>query len=557
MTSRKKKWLVVLSAAAATVALVLFILGRAAAARFEPYIREQAISYLQKRFDSEAEIGALRISLPHLSPYKVFFERGKGTIAHVEGDNVLLRHKGRRDIAPMFVMQRFTFDVDLGTLFDSPKRVHLVTIDGMEINIPPKGERPDFTPDEEKKAEKNTEDSGRTDVLFDEVVINNSMLRLHSRKEGKQPLQFDLHEIRLFSAGRYVAMKYKALLTNAKPPGEIDSEGNFGPWAASEPGDTPLDGNYVFDKADLGVFRGIAGILHSTGTFSGTLDTITAKGEATVPDFRLKTTGHPVALKTKFEVLVDGTNGDTVLRPVIGTLGTTTFTTSGAVIKHEDDQHRTISLDVDMPKGNLRDLLTLAMKGEPFMAGQIALKTKIDIPPLSGKVKEKLLLDGHFEITQGHFLKSKIQDKIDELSRRAQGQPKNMEIDEVVMNMAGAFKMEDQTITFTNLSFAVPGSGVDLNGNYNIDADVVDFHGTLRLDAKISQTLTGWKHWLAKPIDPFFSKKGAGTFVHIQVTGSSKEPKFGREKGSKDEDEDKEQKDEDKRKDEDKKKKEH
>jgi hypothetical protein len=549
MTRKKKKWLLAIGGAAGIAAIVLFFIGRSMATRFEPYIREQAVSYLEKRFNSEAEIGALRISLPRLSPYKILFERGKGTMAHVEGDNILLRHKGRRDIAPMFVMKHFTFDVDLGTLFESPKRIQMVTIDGMEINIPPKGQRPDMTPDDNEIEDDKAAKSASADVLFDEVLIHNSMLAILPRKEGKKPLQFDLHQIRLLSAGKNVAMKYEASLTNAKPPGEIDSKGVFGPWAATEPGDTPLDGGYVFDNADLGVFRGIAGILHSTGTFSGTLDTITAKGEATVPDFRLKKPGRPVPLKTKFEVLVDGTNGNTVLKPVVGTLGTTTFTTSGAVIKHEDDKHRTISLDVDMPKGNLRDILTLAMKGDPFMTGQIAIKTKVDIPPLSGKVKEKLLLDGHFDITNGHFLKSKIQDKIDELSRRAQGQPKNMEIDEVIMRMAGAFKMEDQVITFSNLSFAVPGSGVDLAGNYDIDQDVIDFHGTLKLDAKISETLTGWKRWLAKPIDPFFSKNGAGTFLKIQIVGSSKEPKFGRDK-SKDEEKDE---DDDKDKDKDKK----
>ncbi len=540
MTSKKKKWLLGTGIMAGAVAIVLFFVGRSMAKRFDPYIREQAIDYLQRRFDSQAEIGALRISLPHLSPYRIVFQRGRGILAHVEGRNIQLRHKGRRDIAPMFVMGRFTFDVDLGTIFDSPRRVPLVTIDRMEINIPPKGQRPDLSPDDDDGAE---DDSSDTDILFDEVDVHDSILRILPRQEGKRPLQFDLHEIRLLSAGKNVAMKYKAFLTNAKPPGEIDSEGNFGPWAATEPGDTPLDGTYVFDQADLGVFRGIAGILHSTGNFEGTLDTIVAKGEATVPDFRLKRSDNRVPLKTKFEVLVDGTNGNTELRPVVGTLGSTTFTTSGAVIKHEEDQHRTIRLDVDMPNGNLSDLLKLAMKGEPFMAGRIALKTKIDIPPLSGKVKEKLLLDGQFEITEGHFQRSKIQDQIDTLSRRAQGQPKNMEIDEVILSMAGAFKMEDQTVTFQNLSFAVPGSGIDLAGSYDIEEDVIDFHGTLKLDAKISDTLTGWKHWLAKPIDPFFSKHGAGTFVHIQVTGSSKEPKFGRDKGRQDE-KNSEQKDE-------------
>jgi hypothetical protein len=76
-----------------------------------------------------------------------------------------------------------------------------------------------------------------------------------------------------------------------------------------------------------------------------------------------------------------------------------------------------------MPRGNLRDLLRLAMKGSPFMEGQIFLKTKIDIPPLTGKVREKLELDGQFRILEGKFLRSTIQDKLDSLSRRGQGQP--------------------------------------------------------------------------------------------------------------------------------------
>ena len=63
----------------------------------------------------------------------------------------------------------------------------------------------------------------------------------------------------------------------------------------------------------------------------------------------------------------------------------------------------------------------------------------------------------------------------------------------------------------------------------------VDLHGTLKLQAKVSETMTGWKRWVLKPVDPFFSKQGAGTLLHIQVTGTSKDPKFGRERGKKDE----------------------
>jgi hypothetical protein len=427
----------------------------------------------------------------------------------------------------MFRMKRFAFVVDLGTLFDIQKTVHSVTIDGMEINIPPKGQRPQFDTDDT--------DHERTGVVIEEVLITDSVLRIIPKEKEKKPLQFDLHRVKLESAGKDVAMRYDATLTNAMPPGEIQSKGTFGPWAATEPGNTPLGGEYDFKNANLGVFDAIAGILHSTGQFEGSLDSISVHGQATVPDFSLKSAGNKVPLSTRFDVLVDGTNGNTILRPVVGTLGTTTFTTSGGLIKHEAADHRGITLDVDMPNGNIRDLLTLAMKGAPFMEGKISLKTRIGIPPLNGTVRQKLLLDGSFQLSHAKFLRSNIQEQIDSLSRRGQGKPKDEEIVEVLSGMAGSFKLSNEVITFRSLSFDVPGAGVDLAGSYNLKKDDVDFHGTLKLQAKVSQTMTGWKRWALKPVDPFFSKQGAGTLIHIQVTGSSKGPKFGRDRGKKEE----------------------
>ena len=44
--------------------------------------------------------------------------------------------------------------------------------------------------------------------------------------------------------------------------------------------------------------------------------------------------------------------------------------------------------------------------------------------------------------------------------------------------------------------------------------------------------MSGRKRIALKPVDPFFAKKGAGTFLRIQVTGSSKDPEFGRDRGA-------------------------
>ena len=87
-------------------------------------------------------------------------------------------------------------------------------------------------------------------------------------------------------------------------------------------------------------------------------------------------------------------------------------------------------------------------------------------------------------------------------------------------------------MTLRWLSFGVPGADVDIAGQYDLDKATLDFHGSLKLVAKVSEMVTGWKLWLVKPMDPLFSKHGAGTYLPIKVEGSSHQPKFGREQKS-------------------------
>jgi len=530
MDQQRKKWLIGGILLFAIIAGAILIAASILARRVEPYIRDQAIQYLRERFDSDVELARLQVHVPPALPLRLLFHRGRGALARVEGTDLSLRLHGRSDAPPILAIKRFTFEVDLGELLDTPKTVNRVTLDGLEVQIPPKGERPSLATQESSK-EAQAENAAASRVIIEEVLIRNARLIILPRDRTKIPLRFEIHDLRLESAGKDVAMKYTAVLTNPKPPGQVHSTGVFGPWAADEPGDTPLNGDYLFENADLGIFKGIAGILRSTGKFEGSLSSITARGEATVPDFRLKRAGNPVPLTTRFEVLVDGTNGNTELKPVVATLGSTHFTTTGVVLKHDGDTRKTISLTASMPAANLRDVLLLAMKGSPIMSGTLRLNTKIRIPPLERTVKEKLLLDGTFEITNGKFLRSTIQTKINALSHRGQGKTSNEEIDQAVNRMSGDFKMADQSITFRSLAFAIPGAAVNIGGSVDMDAAMLDFHGALMLDAKISQTQNGWKRWVLKPIDPFFSKRGAGTFLHIKIVGSTQDPQFGLDRG--------------------------
>ena len=196
----------------------------------------------------------------------------------------------RRSGAPqLFSIQKFSFVVDIGSLVSDLKIVDHVQLDGMNINIPPKEDRRPLrsTTGGEQPPQQSTA------VLFRQILIHNGKLKILPKDRTKVPLQFDLQQVTLRSAGTGRAMKYDASLTNPKPPGQIHALGEFGPWAADSPGDSPIKGEYTFDHADLGVFKGIAGILSSTGKFEGVLSSIKAKGQARVPDFRLTMAGNP------------------------------------------------------------------------------------------------------------------------------------------------------------------------------------------------------------------------------------------------------------------------
>jgi len=505
------------------IALFVLFLGGGAyisasiiAKQFEPTVRAQAIQYLRDRFHSDVELAALRINRPKMSAIQILLRHGRGAIVGVEGDGLTMRFGGDRSRPPLFAIQKVFFTMDLGVLFEPKKSVNFVSLDGMEINVPPKGER------------RNWAGSGsNSTVIIQNVQIRNAALVLLPQDPGRQPLRFQIARLHLESVGVSSAMRYNADLTIPKPPGTVKSSGRFGPWNASEPGDTPLQGNYTFDNADLGIFAAIAGALSSKGTFDGSLNSVRARGTTYVPNFQLRIAGNPLPLSTTFEALVDGTNGNTVLQPVRATLGHTNFTTTGAVIKHEEYSQRAINLNVTMPNGDMRDLLRLSMKGPPFMEGFINMKSSIDIPPLTTKVKQKLVLDGTFDLKDAKFLKSTIQDQIDQLSRRGQGQPKNQEIDQVISKMQGSFRLENQIMTFRSLAFEVPGAAVSVAGNYDLAHDKLSFHGALKLNAKLSQTMTGWKRWVLKPADPFFAKNGAGTYLRIKIDGEAHHPKFG------------------------------
>ena len=204
-------------------------------------------------------------------------------------------------------------------------------------------------------------------------------------------------------------MHFDANLTNPKPVGQIQSSGLFGPWQPDSPRDTPVSGTYSFDHADLGTIHGIGGILSSKGKYAGVLDKIEVEGATDTPDFRLAISGRAVPLHTDFHATVDGTSGDTYLQPVKAKILNSWLVATGSVVRVKESVkdpggHR-VELDVVMEKGEIEDLLKLAIRTDPpIMTGAVRLKTKFDLSPGSTDVANRLKLSGTFRIVRGAFL---------------------------------------------------------------------------------------------------------------------------------------------------------
>ena len=193
-----------------------------------------------------------------------------------------------------------------------------------------------------------------------------------------------------------------------------------------------------------------------------------------------------------------------------------------------EKQGHLITLNVSAPNARIEDILALAVNSDkPFMTGPTKIKAKLILPPGKKKTLEKMILDGQVGVEDAQWSSPELRDKLASLSRHAEGQPQNEDAGSSVSDLRGDFRLEKAVIRFRKLTFGVPGAQLDLTGDYDIGASKLDFRGHLRLQAKLSQTMTGKKSFFLKAVDPFFSKDGAGTLLPITITGTRDAPTLG------------------------------
>ena len=425
---RRHRWLRWISASMFVALVLLAIIIDVVAHRAEPFVRDRVVQALSERFHARVELAGFHLTLGNsLHGEWGIWAEGRGLRiwppAQVEGVTVPTPQGG---VQPLILLGEFRFHAPLPYRSGVPVHLSQLRLKGLEVHIPPRShlQRPGRT-DQPSPAPQAIAGAWNLGFQVDTVDCIGAQVELQTDRPDKLPLEFMIDHFKVTGVAPGQAMNFEAELTNPKPPGAIYSTGKFGPWNVADPGETPVRGDYRFEHADLSVFKGIAGILNSTGHYQGTLRNLTADGETNMADFRLPKFGNPMALHTNFHARVDGTNGDTWLEPVDATMGHSHFTAQGQVVRvlERGDDGRLhsigheIALTINVGRARIEDFLHLASRSStPLLTGDVVVKGQLHIPPGPAPVHERMALKGRFTLGDAEFTNPSIQKRISELS---------------------------------------------------------------------------------------------------------------------------------------------
>jgi hypothetical protein len=284
----------------------------------------------------------------------------------------------------------------------------------------------------------------------------------------------------------------------------------------------------VFQHADLAVFPGIGGTLSSTGKFNGVLEHIEVEGSTDAPDFQVTRSEHAVRLKTQFQAIVNGMDGDVALQSVHAQFERTSVVSQGEVAKKAGSEGKTVSLGTTELQGRIQDWLRLFSKADPpALTGAMNFRAQVRVPPGKRDFIERVNLEGDFGIDAASFIRPATQEQVDSLSQVAEGGKENDDPASVIENLKGHVLLKDAIATFSDLSFSVPGALAHVHGTYGLLTEQVNLHGSLQVDNKLSKGSKGMKSFLLKFVEPFLKQKNAGEIVPIKIGGTFDHPSYG------------------------------
>ncbi|HVO63922.1 MAG TPA: AsmA-like C-terminal region-containing protein [Terriglobales bacterium] len=424
-------------------------------------------------------------------------------------EGVIIRRKDSDGAPPLITARRLILLSTLTGIVH--KRVSIMKAEGLEVTPGGKGW---------------PENTSTTNVVIEHLVADGALLRVLHDGSGK-PIDFKVRHFALEKLGGADAMPFRVELLNPMPPGEISASGKIGPWKKLQREQTAIAGSYSFRHADLSAIEGIAGLLSSQGKFQGTVRQLHVSGETDTPQFEVTSTKHQFPLKAHFEAEVNATNGDVLLQHVDAQLSGTEIVGLGTVVP--DSRHRrTATLDFSAQNGHVQDILfPFVHSPRSPVDGVASFRGRVILPSGNEPFLSKINLEADFGIDDARPTNPQTRQKLNEASERARGHPDADNPENVLSDLKGHVTLKNGVATFSKFSFAVPGAFAAMHGTYDVVSQRINLRGTLYLQAKLTDTTSGFKGFLLKAISPFINKKNKPREpLPVEVTGTYDHPQY-------------------------------
>jgi hypothetical protein len=332
-------------------------------------------------------------------------------------------------------------------------------------------------------------------LTIDDVTAEHAQLEILPSAGQQAPLHFELANLRVKNISRTSPADFAVWVVSSKPQVQIDTSGRVGPWNASDPGATPLQGAFKMSIADLATLPGLRGALVSEGRFKGVVKQIAISGDAVASEFGLSVTECPEPLHAGFQALLDASDGSVSIQRMSGSLRNSSFAAHGVVRDIPDDRLRDIVLNISVNDGRLEDVLPLAVKSRnPPISGALRLRAKLEIRPGEQEMVDRLRLDGDFGASNAQFSSLNLRDRRRKVSNN-------------VSKMRGHVRLNNGTAEFSSLVIDRQGSSARLNGSYELASERLDVHGQLFRQARLSQATRVPRAYFLKAADHHVRRK--------------------------------------------------
>ncbi len=187
---------------------VLVVVGLFLATRLrniDERTRVWVVRELSRRFASQIEIDSLHVQVwPRMT---------------VHGDGLTVYYRNRMDVPPLIHVREFDFNMGFAGLLNSVSHIDSVILHNVVLTIPPR------TKHDKKEPAAPSAPLPTASVIIDKIVCDDTDLLFLSKRPGKDPLDFDIHDLILIDVGIAKPFRFRGNLTNAKPTGEIATDG--------------------------------------------------------------------------------------------------------------------------------------------------------------------------------------------------------------------------------------------------------------------------------------------------------------------------------------------